>query len=214
MAANASDLENLQKALGAGDHPDRLRAVDALGKLHDERIVPLLMLALKDEEYTIREIAYVSIRDIGVKAMPHLVKAMKDDSFYVRMYASLAIADYILENPSRKYDDDLVDALTHALLDKSIYVRRSAYDALKAIEYNKVIKSLISALDDEDYDIRIEAINALGRIGDRRAVKALSRAMDIENESIRKCAAQALGRIGDKRAIGTLIAPWKTPPAA
>lgn len=204
-ACNEEEIEKLRQSLSSPEYFTRLDAVKALGRLHDEAAVVPLQQALRDEEYEIRETAYTAIREIGAKAMPYLVDAMKDGSFYVRMYASLAIADHILENPYGKYSDDLVDALTHALLDKSIYVRRSAYDALKVIEYNKVIKSLINALDDGDYNVRLEAITALGRIGDRRAVKALARTMLIHDPAIRKCAANALGRIGDKRALGVLV---------
>lgn len=205
VASNGKEIGDMAKALSSENVYVRLEAVEALGESRDQKAVTLLQQALKDEEFEVRESAYAMLRKIGTPAIPHLVSAMNDESFYVRMYASLAIADHILENPSREYSEDVIDALTRALLDKSIYVRRSAYDALKVIEYNKVIKSLINALDSNDYGIRVEAIVALGKIADRRAVKALMRSMRIHDTTIRRCAAHALGRIGDKRAVSALV---------
>jgi len=199
------EKEGLRQALGREDTGTRIYAVKALEGPGDERSISLLVDALRDEQYDVREAAYLALRKLGHRAMPYLVSALRDENFYVRMYATLAITDEIIGNPGRKYDEAVVDALTHALLDKSIYVRRSAYDALKVLEYNKILRSLISSLKDPDPGIRLEAVVALGKIGDKRAVKALIRALSESDAGIRRCVVSSLGRTKDKKATAHLL---------
>jgi HEAT repeat protein len=190
---------------GSEDSAVRMFALKSLEMIGDRRSIRSLAAALKDEHYEVRETAYQSLRKLGYRAIPDLVLALKDDNFYARMYAALAITDQIIAEPDRNYGDQVVDALTHALLDKSIYVRRSAYDALKVIEYNKIIKSLISSLSDPDYTIRLEGIIALGKIADKRSSKALVKALSDNDVNIRKYAVSALGRIKDKKTLGPIL---------
>lgn len=199
------EKEGLRQALRCDDIKTRIYAVKALEGPGDERSISLLVDALRDEQYDVREAAYLTLRKLGHRALPGLVSALRDENFYVRMYATLAITDEIIGNPGRKYDEAVVDALTHALLDKSIYVRRSAYDALKVLEYNKILRSLISSLKDPDPGIRMEAVIALGKIGDKRAVKALIRALSESDAGIRRCVVSSLGRMKDKKATGYLL---------
>ncbi len=200
-----NDREGLMQALSCEDHHVRIYAVKTLETLADRRSIGLLLDALKDEHFDVRETAYLALRKIGHKALPSIITALKDDNFYVRMYAALAITDYIIENPEMKYSDAVVDALTLALLDKSIYVRRSAYDALKVIEYNKILKSLISSLKDPDHNIRLEAAIALGRIADKKSVKPLIKSLNTNDPNMKKCISTALGRIKDRKATTVLI---------
>jgi HEAT repeat protein len=199
------EKEGLRQALCCEDIKARIYAVKALEGPGDERSISLLVDALRDEQYDVRETAYRTLRKLGHRAMPGLVSALRDENFYVRMYATLAITDEIIGNPGRKYDEAIVDALTHALLDKSIYVRRSAYDALKVLEYNKILRSLISSLKDPDPAIRLEAVVALGKIGDKRAMKALIRALSEADAGIRRCVVSSLGRMKDKKATDALL---------
>jgi HEAT repeat protein len=201
----------LEHALESGDMNARIKAVKALEKKGGRRSARLLAEALKDESYEVREAAYHAICRLGYEAMPEMMQALKDESFYARMYGALAISDMVIKEPDKNYGDDVIDALTQALLDKSIYVRRSAYDALKVIEYNRVFKSLIASLESPDAVVRLDAIVALGRIGDRRSVKALIRALGDVDAGVRKCAIMALGRIGDKKALNPLIGALNDP---
>jgi HEAT repeat protein len=201
----ADQNEGPGQAPGNGDRNVRINAIRALESNGDRHSIKLLVDALKDEHYEIRETAYRAVRKLGQKSMPELVLALKDENFYARMYAALAITDQIVENPDAKYGEAVVDALTHALLDKSIYVRRSAYDALKVIEYNKIFKSLVSSLDNPDDNIRMEAIIALGKIADKRASKPLVRLLSVKDANLRRCIASSLGRLGDRKATGPLI---------
>ncbi len=128
-----------------------------------------LVEALKDERYEVRETAYRELRRIGYAAISELVRALKEESLYSRMYAALAISDQIIAGPEREYGDDVVDALAHALRDKSIYVRRSAYDALKVLENNRIRGSLIRSLAEPDHSIRLETIMAIENLGDEKS---------------------------------------------
>jgi HEAT repeat protein len=199
------ETEGLGETLSCEDSAVRMFALKSLEMIGDRRSIRSLADALKDEHYDVRETAYQSLRKLGHRAIPDLVLALKDDNFYARMYAALAITDQIIAEPDRDYGDPVVDALTHALLDKSIYVRRSAYDALKVMEYNKILKSLINSLSDPDYNIRLEGIIALGKIADKRASRALVKALSENDVNIRKCAVSALGRIKDKKPLAYLL---------
>ncbi len=202
---------SIEQALESGDVNARIKAVKALEKKGGTWSARLLAETLKDESYEVREAAYHAICRLGYEAMPEMVQALRDESLYARMYGALAISEMVTRSPDESYGDEVIDALTQALLDKSIYVRRSAYDALKVIEYNRVFKSLMASLESPDAGVRLDAIVALGRIGDRRAVKALIRALCDSDASVRKCAAVALGRIGDKKALNPLIGALDDP---
>ncbi|AFD00876.1 HEAT repeat-containing protein [Methanocella conradii HZ254] len=200
-----------RQTLAREDINARISAVKTLEMRGGRQSINLLAEALKDESYEVRESAYHAICRLGYEAMPEMVRALKDESFYARMYAALAISNMVTKEPDKKYGDDIIDALAQALLDKSIYVRRSAYDALKVLEYNKVFKSLIGSLESPDAGIRLEAIIALGRIGDKRSMKALIRALYDEDANVRKCAIIALGRIRDKKAVSLLSGALSDP---
>jgi len=134
------DMEGLKDALGSDDLKVRLNAIKKLRMLGDRRSMGLLVDSLKDEHFDARETAYRALCKVGYRAMPVLLQALDDKNFYIRMYAALVITEEIKKHPGRKYGAAVIDALTHSLKDKSIYVRRSAYEALESIILAKAEK--------------------------------------------------------------------------
>ena len=179
-------------------------SIKTLKKMGDKPSIGSLIESLKDEDYDVREAAYQSLRKIGHPAMAAMIQALNNDNFYVRMYAALAIADQAVECPEKKYSDSVIDALTHALLDKSIYVRRSAYDALRFIEYNKILRSLINTLDDADYGLIISDVAALGDVPDKMSAKALMKKLSM-NEVEDKGYSISMQGIRDRKAALALL---------
>ena len=105
--------------------------------------------------------------------------------------------------------DEVMPALTAALNDESIEVRRHAVDALGISLQNSAngVPALIQALGDKDEFMRRGAALALSRIGEKaeEATPALTHALNDENRYVRGKAVHALQRIGTPAAQDALV---------
>ena len=96
--------------------------------------------------------------------------------------------------------------LVAVLSDQDARVRRRAVEVLAKVGGDIAVEHLTAALTDEDPFVRSEASEGLTRTSDTRAVEPLISALQDIDISVRLNAADALGRIGDSRAIPPLIA--------
>lgn len=172
----------------------RKEAAVTLGEMGDERAVAPLIVALRDDEWNVRESAEDALTMIGSPAVEPLIKALRE--YQTRRYVIKVlgrIKDERVLDPlfvqlrNEEFKDDAtaalvevglpaVERLTAVLNDKDTNVRKHAAQALGAIGLPEAVDLLIEATKDDEWEVRMSAIAGLDQIGDVRgkpAIKAL-----------------------------------------
>ena len=116
------------------------------------------------------------------------------------------IAREAMAREAASFDDArVVDALIHALEDRSVEVRRNAVESLGALRARDAVPSLCDLVErDPAVGVQRAAITALARLGDARAVPVLVRHLDARRDAPPLDAIWALGEIGDPSAVAIL----------
>jgi len=163
------------------------RATDALVTIGEPAVEPLI-LALKDEDVVVRDVAASALGKIGDgRAVEPLINALNDVDREVRTGAVYALG--------RIGDDGAVEPLVHSLRDASPIVRRDAAWALGEIGDGRAVEPIIQALNDEDKYVRWGAAEALGEIGDKSAIEPLIQALRDDDPDVRRAVKEALDRM-------------------
>ena len=103
------------------------------------------------------------------------------------------------------HDVRVIEALTAALEDRSVDVRRNAVESLGALRARDAVPSLCDLVEhDPAVGVQRAAITALARLGDARAVPVLVRHLDARRDAPPLDAIWALGEIGDRSAVAIL----------
>ncbi|MBG9453082.1 virulence factor [Lysinibacillus sphaericus] len=119
--------------------------------------LPLLDLALQDEQMSIRRLATVylgMIEDVAV--VPFLEKALQDKSAAVRRTAGDCMSDLGLV--------EFEDAMQQALQDKNKLVRWRAAMYLYEIGTEKSLTALKAAEEDKEFEVKLQVKMAIARI--------------------------------------------------
>ncbi|MDX2074896.1 MAG: HEAT repeat domain-containing protein [bacterium] len=190
--------------LSTGDCQERQAAARALRNYalvlkngYSANILKRLLVALTDENWTIRLLVIETIAVLGAKdAIPALIPLLKDAHQTVRMTAIRAIG---LLGTS-----DDADVIAPLLTDKNSLVREAAIQTLGVLGNPKTIAALLPILGDKEAEMRLYAIEALGKIGDKSVVEALILCLKAGDEKVRWVCIEALQRLGDARAVSAL----------
>lgn len=172
----------------------RKEAAVTLGEMGDERAVAPLIVALRDDEWNVRESAEDALTMIGSPAVEPLIKALreyqtrryvikilgriKDERVLDPLFAQLRNEEFKEDATAALVEVGLpaVERLTAVLNDKDTNVRKHAAQALGAIGLPEAVDLLIEATKDDEWEVRMSAIAGLDQIGDVRgkpAIKAL-----------------------------------------
>jgi HEAT repeat protein len=173
----------------------RVKAVEALGGIADQRAVEWLIAALEDRD--LREAAVDALGRIGASAVEPLVVSLSNRNYLVRRDAARALGEI--------GDSRAVEPLVGALKDRQNAVCQAAGDALGKIGGTLAVKLLIASLYDENHNVRQAAASALGEIGDSKAGEPLIATLTDTQRTVRRAAAAALVSIGSP-AVDLLIA--------
>jgi transcription termination factor NusA len=193
----------------------RAQAVRALVRLRTESAAePLVRVALEDENFDIREVAFAGLKIIGFE---------KASEFFLG-YLSESDSERVINNASRlarMVGEEIVGILAQGLGREDTKVRKAIIEVAKALG-GDAIEIFYKALNDEEREIRRNGAMALARsgskeaiaylgnqIGSEEAADALVQVLTDEDSSARKSAAEALGQLGDKRAVAPLIVTLK-----
>ncbi|HRF95510.1 MAG TPA: HEAT repeat domain-containing protein, partial [Aggregatilineales bacterium] len=184
-ATETDILGGVLNRLSTGDCQERQEAARALRNYasvlkggYSTHITKRLLLALTDEDWTIRLVVTETIAVLGAKdAKSALIPLLKDTHQTVRMTAIRAIA---LLGAS-----DDADIIVPLLTDKSSLVKEAAIQALGALGNPKTIPALLPLLSDKETEMRLYAIEALGKIGDKSVVEALILCLKAGDEKVR-----------------------------
>jgi len=230
---NPRAIPALLRALKDGHKGVRTAAVEALGKLGEPALNPLLEAVQGDDEVVrrgadqalgqlaqklagdlasedkgVREAAVTALGRIGRRdKVQAILPLLRDSEPRVRLAAARAL-------------ERLPAAAARAALKSRMQgeaeeegVRLAAAVALGKLGDPAAFEFLIAALASEDSALRVTAAAALAEMGER-AAGLLRQALQHENALVRWGAAQALGEIGDKKAVAPLLQRLKDPESA
>lgn len=180
--------------------PTWAEVVENAESLHDigKPAVPLLIEALDDESWRVRQMSVEALGRIGeTEALELLIRRLDDEDERVRGVVPRALGAI--------GDDAAVEPLINAMnTDPDSGVRHQATQALGEFRGERVVRSLINALDAQDTRVVMEAMSSLAKTGDESAVGPLAQRLNAER-AIRLRAAESLGRLGDPRALEPLV---------
>ncbi|MGB3656237.1 MAG: SAV_2336 N-terminal domain-related protein [Rivularia sp. (in: cyanobacteria)] len=184
-----TDTSSIQELINDLDHEDsdiRKSAIEALGKIGNEKAVNALIYVLDDEDSDNRRIAAELLGEIGNEtAVKDLITALDDEDLFVRKSVIKALGNI--------GSGKAANALIYVLDDEDSDNRRIAAELLGEIGNETSVEYLVIALDDEDLDVRKSVAKALGEIGNQAAVNALINILD--DDDINYTVAQAIGEI-------------------
>lgn len=184
--------------------PVRLRALEALVAIGDEKALPVILDSLKKEDEVTKATILEALPKLPQRQLaailPDITPFFHDSNFEVRLAAVRLIA-------AIRSEEALIPLLT-SLKDPYEGVRAVAAEALGKIAEGKktfegpalslaegVTDALIGALQDPDEGVRLHAVKGLGILKDRKAVPGLVRAFEWADESSRDLIAQAIARV-------------------
>lgn len=138
----------------------KMAAIDSLNKIDDDRALPGIFLALKDENGEIRDFALSALYNKAQGDAPMLpvyaVRLLKHNKWYVRKAAVCALY--------YSWDSFAVYEIMGALSDKNPDVRAAAARALGNLYAIAASEQLIGLLRDKYPEVRAGAVYALGEI--------------------------------------------------
>ena len=217
--------DKLIRDLEAKDAEVRMNAAIDLGKMNDARVVPPLIVALRDKDRYVPMRAEESLVELGPVAVEPLIAALRNREepnrpVIARILGKIrdvrgidpligAMAD---PNPAlaKESRDSLLKILPAALKDSRLEVRLKAAKLLQEVPDPVAVEPLIGALRDKDNNVRQRAGTALGKIG-QPAAKSLVGLLRDPDPEMRRVAAEQLGKIRSPEALEPLLTALRDP---
>jgi HEAT repeat protein len=174
------------------DYSDvRSYAVEEIGKLHDQRAIPVLIRHLSDSNPYVRQNAAEALHEIGgPKAISALLKTLKDTQVEgtALLWAAGALA-------WMGQDEGLKFLLAQLKFD-DVNVRADVARVLGFRPFPGALESLIYVLKDKDNWVRCVAIEAIGELRDKRAIPTVRALLDDHDADVRRHAVDAMNKLG------------------
>ncbi|MBI1976160.1 MAG: HEAT repeat domain-containing protein [Candidatus Omnitrophica bacterium] len=175
----------------------RRAVVSALAAIGGVEVLPALVNALGDTDFSVRNDARSAVKDFKEAAIPALINGLKNDNVQVRL-ASISLLTE-LKTPAA------VEPLMQLVQqDKEISVRRAVVTALGAIGDARAISALVIVLGDEEYFVRSDAWSQLQKFKEA-AIPELLKGLNHEKALIREWSAYTLGAMKAVAAVDSLI---------
>lgn len=185
------------------------RAIKALGWIGDRRASDPLMQVVRSNRSLANDACRALGRLKDERAVPLLVSVLgvdKNHCFASEGIGAMALGDNAVEGLAG-IGPPAVDALVRALSDKDVWVRERAASALAQIKDPRSAGALLMLLTDPAAAPRYRAAEALGALKEKRAVPALLAWLAAGPKSTYfDIAVSSLGKIGDSRAFEPLKA--------
>jgi HEAT repeat protein len=180
-------LDMLIKTLAQGTSTNKREAVEALGSIGGAEVVPVLLTALEDEDFSVRVAALEVLKDvIDPRALQPLTNSLKHTDAGIRTAAATALAFY---------GPEAIPVLTRCLNDKNWSVRRAVVEGLGRSKDPGLADQLLPRLKDSDHDVREATCAALARLRSHVALTPLILTLTDSQTSVRQAAAIALREI-------------------
>jgi HEAT repeat protein len=190
VSFGAAALLPLEMVLNAGPYSLCVAAVHALGEIEDQRVVRLLLKALKSNDAAVCVAAVDALAKVGgPEASEPIIGMLHHKNGHVRQ-AAVEVLGHL---GAAAAAEPLRSLLTDPMWD----VRRSAVETLGRLKDNRAVDALTRTLADKDADVREATAIALGGLSDRRAIGPLVMALKDSTSGVRRIAAAALSRIDE-----------------
>ena len=184
------DIKEIIKALKHRDERIRRQAAEALGRIDEEAIDPLLQEIRKPPYNETPTGVVVALAQIGTPVVEPLIRAQARatrEGNVLLLTKTAVITGHVL----RQVGEPAVDPLIRILTDPDTNVRGLVSAALGTIG-EPAVEPLLNALTEPRDEGRIGAAVALGLICDRRAIEPLKKALEDDNRWVRLHSAGAL----------------------
>lgn len=174
----------------------RGRIIRALGELGDERAIPYILEASRNESKTTQIQAILALGKIkkNKKSVASLITALQSEDDITVSSAIFSLTDL--------YATEAVEALITLLKTSKELIRDQVIYALGYIGDVRAVEPLLLLLN--NYRNKVAVLDALGDIGDVRAVELLVKMCDAEEVEIRYSAIISLRKIGSSKALPKL----------
>ncbi len=175
-----------------------------LGAEADNSTTASLVIALKDDDFTVRNAASVALKLLGTGALPGLVQALKAPEPIVRLEAAELVGN--LGGAAQSAVPDLLALLG----DTGRYVPPTSNQYPYSLYplFIAPLPPLYSgttqyppAPDNPEQLVRVNAAIALGKLGDRSAIPALTTALKDNNPWMQLATGWALLRLGQAQGL-------------
>ncbi len=205
-------VPGLLDEINCADHDVRKFALDILGEIPDERSLPLIQSALKDEDSNVRAAAAENLGKLGaVSAVPALLEAMATKDLLLRFTILEAFGQLDVAVP--------VDRLLAFKEDKLL--RKALLDCLGRVGDASAVPFLLQCLNDDMKNVREAAVLALSRLSgqaqevmdnvqkvvssDSSLTESVSELLQSSTLAVRRAAIDILGRLGDGCSVRKLL---------
>ncbi|MBW4522618.1 MAG: HEAT repeat domain-containing protein [Scytolyngbya sp. HA4215-MV1] len=172
----------------------------AFGSEADDNTTAPLVIALNDENFTVRNAAAQALELQGPRALSGLIQALKAPEPGVRLKAAELVGNLAGAAQSA------VPVLLPLLVDMGRYVPPSTnqYDTFPILSAPLAFSGNYpypAPPDNPEQLVRVNAAIALGRVGDRRAIPALTAALQDDSPWMQLATGWALLRLGENRGL-------------
>lgn len=203
VSGNEAYVPVLEKAAGGGDKDPAARAmaVRALAWFGDKAKADVLLAALKDSAWQVKEEAAFAAHDRkDAAAADALVKLLADAAWQphaASLYALAAVAP-----------DKFREALPKAQKDKAYQVRLAACEAAFEAGPADGLEAATAALKDEAWQVRAAAVGVMEQVWEEKCIEPLIDALVKEKGRLRYDITMALRAMTGKE-IGFSASDWK-----
>jgi HEAT repeat protein len=221
-----TNFEEIGRALTHENEETRYQAVNELRQASLPSTVSMLMTAVADRSFRVREEALGAIcgfdpevtfprleamlrnnenaelRTAAIEAFPRYGRRATGHLLILLADADEEIRNFAAVMLGEVMDPDSVEGLIAALADPEENVQHAAAEALGRIADSRALPGLMACLD-KSFWIQYPAIIAIGNIGDCVAVPALLGLLD--SEMLRSPVVEALGKTGDEDLLPVLV---------
>lgn len=187
LYADNGSFQLLLKDLESKDFQRRLAAVEALGKMKDEKSIDALIHFLKnrDEDW---EIQIKAIRHLGesknTKALYILLEFFENvfwnfDCPAIKWNTAIALSNF-------KDNERVFEALLNDLYYDNLVVREAVIQSLGALGNERAVPYLIPILKENNFALKLSVIKALEKIGHPSAIPHLTKFVATEKDLLLK----------------------------
>src|SRR2546427_278065 len=223
-----ADLNRWLTQLRSNDVTLRSDAAHQLGKLADERAVPVLVEALSDSDEYVRKSAVTALRRIGgPAAMEGLRQALADRSEQVVLQAVNGLRDMrgreavwplircltrrgrslplVVTALARLEERKVIEPPGSHAADREIFLPKDVVDGFLGRPREEVTKVVTEALENPSAKVRRFALKSIYALFGETALDHLVAALKDEDIDVKQLAIKILGKMRNKRGIDPLL---------
>lgn len=187
-------IESLLKYLTIDDERTRFSAIEALAKIGEPTISPLIKAGQNSELQQPVMLVFSKFRD--KTAVEPLLSLLKNSEGVTKLFAACGLAHI--------QDSKAIEPIVETLDGESEALRAKIVRIIGIFNYDDVLPHLNKMLNADSIQVRLAVIDALG-MNHRKAVPQLVELLQFPEIAIKKKVASILEHIHDERALDALV---------